>query len=304
MLAAFSKIGPCVELLSEGLPNPAAIELARQHKPDLIWAQIQRNGWQDWARGLRAAAGPDCTMVTWNGDVRTDVSQDLEPWIITLAESFDLLLADNCTYPKKLANNAICSGYQCHGFESEIVWEPDAEETGGAVFIGANYTQLDSGERSALFNFVEGSLPGLLTLYGTGWKNHRGGSGPAEISVAGQIMRRAAVTITKSLFNNLERYTSNRLKYAFAAGAVTAVERFTDMGGLGLVPGHNCLVWSTREELVDLLRDWTRPERAQDRQNIRERARALAVERFTWDRSVEELLAIVRDYRARRGQPC
>jgi glycosyltransferase involved in cell wall biosynthesis len=114
-------------------------------------------------------------------------------------------------------------------------------------------------------------------------------------------MRRTPVTISKSLFSDLGRYTSVRLKNAFIAGAVVAVEKFVDMEGLGLISGYNCLVWSTPNELIELLREWTKSERSGDRMRIRERAHALAIKNFSWDNSVEELLAIVRDYRARRG---
>jgi glycosyltransferase involved in cell wall biosynthesis len=61
------------------------------------------------------------------------------------------------------------------------------------------------------------------------------------------------------------------------------------------------LSWDTPEDLVQLLRDWTRPERDGDRRRIREAAAALAVERFGYNRFVEELLAIVRDMRRQRG---
>jgi hypothetical protein len=296
---AFAKIGPTVEMPRVKNIDRRVIELAAQHKPDLVWAQIQNDQEYEISKALRKAVGPDCTMVQWTGDVRTHAGEPMEQWIGDLADSFDILLSDNCTYPKKLGVQGIKAGYLCHGFESEITWEPNAEETGGAVFIGTNYTTLDGGARERLFRSIDAVMPGLLTLYGHGWRFNMGG--PVDISTAGAIMRRAAITISTSLYSNLERYTSNRLKYALAAGAVTAVERFTDMEGLGLVHGKTCLVWSSAEDLIPMLKDWTQPERAHERQAIREAARALAVDRFTWDRSVEELLAIVRDYRARKG---
>ena len=61
-------------------------------------------------------------------------------------------------------------------------------------------------------------------------------------------------------------------------------------------------MWSTREELVALLREWTRPELTAQRMAIRVRAARLGLDRYTQHRKVEELLAIVRDYRERRGQ--
>ena len=86
-----------------------------------------------------------------------------------------------------------------------------------------------------------------------------------------------------------------------AAGACIAVRRFPDMEGLGLEVGTNCLAWDKLEDLVLLLRTWTAEGRENERYRIREAAAALAHARFSWERSTEELLAIVRDYRARRG---
>ena len=310
---ALAAIGPAAELAHHGDPPSAALELARTHKPDLVWAQVQRTGWQAFARELRAAVGPACTIAMWTGDVRTDAGAPVERWLAELGQVFDLVLADNCTYPKKLAREGVTAGYLCHGFEEELAWEPDAEERAGAVFIGANYTHLDGGARERLVCGIERAIPGLLNVYGPGWAMRpralssmtahveRLRRGPIAIEQAGAIMRRTPVTIATSLFTELERYTSNRLKYACAVGAVTAVQRFVDMEGLGLEPGKNCLAWSTAAELVELLRDWTQPSRGPARHEIRVAARRLALERFTWTRSVEELLAIVRDLRARRG---
>lgn len=302
MRRAFARIGPYAEVGHEGNFTRNMLDVAREHKPDLVWAQIQKNGWQDAARELRQVVGPACTMVQWTGDVRTDGNQPVERWIASLSGSFDILLADNTGYPKKLAREGIKAGYMGLGYESEIVWEPAAQEQGGAVFIGTNYRALDGGARERLFATLSRELAGALSIYGSNWTGPSA-RGAVDVAQSGQIIRRAAVTISRSLYSNLERYTSNRLKNSMYAGGVVAVERFPDMEGLGLEHGRNCLVWSGQDELLATLRDWIRPERAADRQAIRVRAHDLATERFSWDRCTEELLAIVRDYRARRGQP-
>ena len=114
-------------------------------------------------------------------------------------------------------------------------------------------------------------------------------------------MRRALATVSVSLFHDLPRYTSDRLKRAAASGALLAVRRFPDLEGLGFRPGTDCLTWETPEELIAVLNDWRRPERAEHRACFRQRVAKMAHERFTWDRVVEEFLAIVRDFRARKG---
>jgi SAM-dependent methyltransferase len=304
---ALARIGPTVEMPWHGHEREA-IEIARS-RPDLIFAQIQSDAWTPaMSAALRAAAGTACMLVLWTGDVRTSGAQPVERWLVSAAQHFDLLLADSTTYPRKLALDervpASCGYLGCGIDPSLNPWNAAATEAGAAVFLGTNYRSLDGGAREQLMFDVSAALPGSLTIYGRGWGGTRLESIAlpfVEQPMASAIMRRAPVTICTSLFSDLGRYTSDRLKRALASGAVVAVRRFPDMEGLGLVDGENCLTWSTQAELVALLRDWTRPERAADRQVIRARAAELAHRRFTWDRVVEELLAIVRDHRERRG---
>lgn len=304
----FARIGETVEVRWHGREREA-VEAARAHRPDLVWAQIQSDAWTpDLTEALRAAAGPACTLALWTGDVRTSAAQPVERWLVRAGQRFDLILADGLTYPRKLALDervpASC-GYLACGIDPTLnPWEPDAVETGGVVFVGAPHRHLGGDDREALLSGVAAALPGQLTIYGSGW----GASSLAPIArpfvaqrQAAHIMRRASVTIAQSLFSDLERYTSDRLTRAMHAGAVVAVRRFPDMEGLGLIDRVNCLAWSTSNDLDQLIAVWTRPDYAPRRAEIRRAASALAAERYPWSRTVEELLAIVRGYRERRG---
>jgi len=262
---------------------------------------------RDFARALRDVVGPKCLMVNWSGDVRTSSSQPVERWMVELASVYDLMLFDNTTYPHKLKATervAAACGYLSCGIDPDLnVWDPDAAETRGAVFLGSNYKNLDGGARETLVARL-GREPGLsVEVYGRGWEKPPTGirSGPfVPQPRAGQIMREARLTISISLFNDLGRYTSDRLKRAMCAGAVVAARRFPDMTGLGLKHGSNCLIWGTHDELAGLIKTWLDPDKARDRDQIRAAAAQLARERFTWKRSVEELLAILRDALERR----
>jgi len=286
-----------------------AIAAARAHQPDVVWAQVQSGAWTpSHTAALRAAVGPKCTMCLWSGDVRTPASKPVERWLVEQAGVFDVVLTSNCAYPRKLVLDekvkAAC-GYLGCGVDPALHYQNlKAVETSTAVFFGTNYRGLDGGAREQLFSIVERAMPGVLAVYGDHWE----GSAVAPRSHPAQhprdsnlLMWSAAVTVSTSLFHDLPRYSSDRLKRAAAAGAVVAVREFPDMAGLGFVDGVNCLVWRTADDLVGLLRRWTRPEQAPARRKIRAAVAALASERFTWDRVVEELLAILRDHRARRG---
>ncbi len=304
-----ARIGPTVALPWYRREREC-IEAARAHRPDVVFAQIQSADWTDeHSAALRDAVGPACTLVLWTGDVRTSAAEPVDRWLMRAGHHFDLALCDSTTYPRKLALDekvpAACGYLQCGIDPSINPWEPDAPEESAAVFMATNYTHLDGGARQRLVMEIEAALPGALTVYGSNWKT----SPAASIARpfvgkqidAARIMRRARVVVSVSLFHDLARYTSDRLKRAMCAGAVVAVRRFPDMEGLGLEPGKNCLAWETTGELVDLLRQWTAADCAEERSAIRRRAAALGHSRFTQANVVEELLAIVRDHRARRG---
>ncbi|HET7051850.1 MAG TPA: glycosyltransferase, partial [Solirubrobacteraceae bacterium] len=306
MRRAFARIGPTIALPWSDR-HGEVLTAAERLKPDVVFAQIQCDAWSDeQLASLRRAVGPDCLLAHWTGDVRTSAASHVDRWMVRYADYFNLMLSDNTTYASKLQLEdciANGSGYLSCGADGSVNRYVEREERGGVVFIGSNYPGLPY-DRVGVFEEVERMLPGLLTIWGAGWASRpsmptlAGALHPGDAAV---VMQEAAITISTSLFHDLGRYTSDRLKRALCAGAVVAVRAFDDMEGLGLKHGENCLVWRDPGELVALLRDWTRPQCASERKKIRERAAALGAERHTWDSTVEEFLAIARDWRARRG---
>jgi len=306
-----ARIGPTVEIPWYNRDPREIAATARAHRPDLVWAQIQSSAWSpEMTRSLRAALPPGCCLALWTGDVRTGGAAPVERWLAEAGAGFDLLLADSITYARKLAVDervAAACGYLGCGIDPDLNPPADGSdpEELGAVFLGGHHRHL-GGDREQVLGHLARALPRSLTIYGSGWRGS-----PLEPLVrpfaaqadAARIMHRAKVTISTSLFHDLERYTSDRLKRAMHAGAVVAVRRFPDMQGLGLVEGDNCIGWEAPAELVEVVRKWSGPAMAPERLRLRRAASALAAERFTWARVVEELLAIVRDWRARRGMP-
>lgn len=309
MREAFAKIGPTMEV--PWVDNVGkVIEAAYAHKPEVVFAQIQNDTWtSQHTAALRAAVDPACVLVLWTGDVRTSSGQPVERWLAQAGREFDIVLTSNTTYPRKLKfdekASAAC-GYMSCGVEApdaSILARPESPEA-GAVFFGTNYPTLDKGQRVGLFDAVIKSQVCALRLFGRGWDQSplaRVGKPFMNKEESRVVIRQTPITIVTSLFTDLGRYTSDRLPRTAAAGGVMAVREFVDMTGYGLRPGDNCLTWTDAKSLIELLRRWTVPAAAAARANIRRNAVALAKQHFTWDRSVQELLAIVRDYRARRG---
>lgn len=306
MCSALAKIGPTVVMTWRNNKH-AVLEAIRAHRPDLIWAQVQSDAWDsEFAKALRGAAGPQCTVAMWTGDVRSSGAQRVEPWLARAGHDFDLVLASNTTYPRKLKVEekvpAAC-GYMLCGAEAsdeQVLSIPEASHA-GAVFFGANYYSLDNGFRERLFTEVRRANPCQLSVYGHGWEKFDFGKAFVNKAQSRAIMRRAPLTVVTSLHVDLGRYSSDRLARAAASGAVMVVREFEDMKGVGLMPGENCLSWKAPGQLAGVLREWSKPTRAAERAKLREGAVALAKRELIWDRSVEGLLAIVRDLRARRG---
>jgi len=310
MRRAFACIGPTRETAWRKDGIRVVTEIARKHRPDVVFAQIQGDEWtSEMTRMLRATVGPTCTLVLWTGDVRTGLTQPVSPWLARAAREFDIVLASNTTYARKLKREEMATaacGYMACGVEaplSEIRALPE-DPSAGVVFLGTNYHYLDGGARERLFLEVLNARACPFLIYGKGWE------GSSVASVARRFLRKeesravisnTPLTIVTSLFTDLGRYTSDRLARTAAAGGVMVVHTFDDMAGLGLRPGENCLTWTDAASLIRVLREWSKPARAGDRAVMRHRAYELAQRQLSWDCVVEELLAIVRDYRARKG---
>ncbi|MFH1571328.1 MAG: glycosyltransferase, partial [Gemmatimonadota bacterium] len=318
---AFARIGPCedvawVDAMRAGGPEAiraAVLGAAGRVRPTFVWAQIQRPGQfpPGLMADLRQACGPDCLLIVWNGDVRTSGTQPMEEWQADLGRQVDLYLVSNCTQPLLLAREGIRAGYLPVGYDPVLSdYRRDAgpqQGENGAIFAGQNYHRLDGGYRQRLFDAVERAHPGRLTLFGGGWGQSPAlkplMGGPLAQEPISYVYSRARVGVACSLFTDLRRYTSDRLKRMLGCGAVTALRAFDDYEGLGIRDGVHALVWRDEQDLVDLLGDWLRPERDRDRPRIREAAWRLARGTMTWDVIVENLLAIVRAERHRRATP-
>jgi len=316
---AFARMGPYrdvpwVPLLNNG--GPPAIEegvlrAAAELQPTLVWMQIQRGDQfpMSTIRKLREVVPPECLLISWNGDVRTGGTASMEAWQAEVGRLVDLYLVSNNTQPGMLASEGVRAGYLPVGYDPHLSdYRRDAgpqEGEGGVVFAGQMYCRLDHGFRRRLFEAVAQRFPGHLTLFGGLWDHSPilkpccGGQRDQE--AMSYVYSRARVSVATSLFTDLRRYTSDRLKRMLGSGAVTALHALDDYEGLGIRDGVHALIWRDQQDLLGLLVDWLRPERDGARRALREAAHALALESMTWDVIVENLLAIVRAERHRRA---
>lgn len=291
------------------------IEAIVEHQPTLIWMQIQRDTWfgGEMIDRMRAAAPPGCLIISWTGDVRTSAVEPVERWMVDHARHADLFLSSECTYPELLVSQEgiptfktglqICGGDVIENAPRGGDPAEFPEAVGKAVFVGSSHFQYPGvANRADIMRTVSQALPGMLTCYGTGWDGESGVRAGKFVTKPerARLHSLARVAVIQSLFTDLRRYTSDRLQGSMLTGAFCAIQRFSDMEGYGLRDGVNCVIWDDAPGLIALLQDWLRPERDEQREEIRRAGRNLALREMTWHASMEQLMAIVRAERRRR----
>lgn len=297
-------------------------DLITGHRPTLIWMQVQRGGVfeADVIRRMRLLAPPGCMIVSWTGDVRTDIDQPPEPWMVDQCQALDLFLSSECTYPEQLRqlNVAAKTGHMICGVDTlenqPRQGDPSAWAAAGkACFVGSTHFQYVDGcysERAELLRRLSAAVPEQIICYGTGWDQIPGVSWERDPTGKSRFINKperaelhsvARVAVIQSLFHRLRRYTSDRLQGSLYSRAFCAVQAFDDLEGYGLRDGTNCVVWRDEQDLIELLHDWLRPERDADRERIRQAGYELARNEMSWPVAVEQLLAIVREERLRRA---
>lgn len=291
-------------------------DLIRTHQPTLIWMQVQngRAFTSDVIRQMKNLAPPECLIVSWTGDVRTDVDETVEPWMIDQCKELDLFLSSECTYAEKLRemNVRAKTGHMICGSDI-IVNDPrpgnpqDWEAAGKACFVGSPHTGFHKGPGTAprvkMAEDILQAFPEEFICYGHHWNRlPHIPSHPFITRVKrAELHSVARVVVIQSLFQKLRRYSSDRLNDSLYSKGFCAIQSFDDMEGYGLEDGVNCVVWKDNQELVEILKDWLRPERDKDRIRIQEAGHELAKKNWTWDSAVEQLLAIVREERRQRN---
>jgi len=290
------------------------LQAIREHRPTLIWMQVQQHSvFSERAllAAMRAAAPPGCLIVSWTGDVRTDEGEPCQPWQVAQCQGIDLFLASNCSYPVdlKLRHQVPArTGYMlCAADEWQNRPRPDARPAdwagaGRAVLVGGDHLCYQRSTRLEILRAVHVALPGQLHIYGQGQWGDLPHSGPITREQRGYLHAVAGAIISHSLFTKLRRYTSGRLPDALLCGGAPVVcQAFDDWEGLGVRDGEHLLVWRDSADLVELLRDWLRPERAEDRRRMAAAARQHALQHLTWPAAIEGMMAIVRAERLRRA---
>ena len=204
-------------------PGAALIEMAKEFKPDFIFAQVQRENILT-KEVMKKISAP---LINWTGDVRYPLPQ----WFKDIGKSC-LTLFTNQTDMEQMRAEGYDADYLQIGLD-ETHFNPfrgKIENTPEIVFMANNYGIFPlSNYRYQVANLLKQKYGDRFQLYGRGWPKELG-----AINVNGNTEREAQIyssckiAINISHFN-YSRYSSDRLLRAMGSGAFVLSHRFDDM---------------------------------------------------------------------------
>jgi hypothetical protein len=283
------------------------IDTASHVKPTLIFAQIQTAGILSGGEmdRIRRVCAPGCVIVQWDGDHRHDHTdgQDRE-WFRNLSQGCDIN-AVTCTRDvEEYAEQGVRgAAYLQIGVDTDL-WRPTTPDIHApdVVMLANCNARLGYETRRSVARMLSQSYPDGFAVYGHGWEQEPGVRWLSFVphQCEAPIYSRSVAALSISIRNDLPRYTSDRLLRCLASGALTLVEAFPDMEGLGLRDGYNCMTWCGEGELHYLVGKILENHSDRYYSDIRCRARELALT-HSWDARMGELMAMVQSIRETRA---
>ena len=229
---------------------------------------------------------PEARIVNWNGDYWPE--NLLSPQGLELARAVDLQLTVNRDALEEYRRLSINAGYWQIGWEPDGVSDDPLAVECDVVFLGNGYSR----DRQEFVRNLR-KLSGItFRLWGQGWPDGWAqGQCLYDFKAACRIYRSARLSLGDSQWPE-SGFVSNRVMQALAAGGSALCHQwFRGMEDLGLRDGETCVVWRSFPELVDKMIHYL--NRDGERQRIAEAGKALALERHSFDRRVEELRGMI-----------
>ena len=295
----------------------AVVEAAAEHRPTLVFMQLQSPGVlaaEAVAAMRRAATTPELVVVCWCGDVggvNGPGPDAASRWAFAMAEQCDLMLYTSMSQVRAHRSHGMHNAaYLQIGFDEDRYHEgPDAGygSRHDIVFLGNRYDPSGwgslPGEEAGLRNTVVERMRALhkerFGLYGASWGAPVSPLAPA---LSGDAYRSSRLAMSVSVTSRLERYSSDRLFRALACGTPVLLKSFDDWPSFGLADKDNVLCWDTPDQAVDLAQRWlTAPNQAALRA-IGRRGAQLAREHHGWGTRMQELFPLLMAARGQRAE--
>lgn len=282
-----------------------ACEAACAIRPTVVFIDIQAEGilYAQDIDTLRACCDPSVVIIDWDGDQHYEPDSVEREWFVGLGQTCDASLVVNTEHPAAYARLGVCRPGFLEACAEPSLYHP-APPTDGVppIVLLANGLHRVHTARTALIRELAHAYgPEQFAVYGYGWDDLASGRMALAPGEEAGVYSAADASLSISARNDLPRYTSNRLFFMLASGAISVVEAFPDYEGLGLVHGVNSLLWTGRTELRECLR--TALCMSEDkRRAMRTAAAELGLE-HTYPARDLELLAIIDAVRADRCSP-
>lgn len=271
-------------------------------RPTLVFINIQSDGIlcpQD-IDAIRVCCDPSVVIIDFDGDQHFEPESTQREWFVELGQACDSSLVVNTEHPAVYARLGVRHPGFFEAAAASSVYHPSTPKDGvPSIVMLAGAGHKVHTERTALIRRVADAYgPCRFAVYGNGWGDLSSARPPLAPNEEAPVYSAADASLSISARHDLPRYTSNRLFFMLASGAISVVESFPDCEGLGLVDGVNCLLWSGWDNLRERL---TMALCMSD--DVRSAMRTAAAElgqEHTYQARVLELLAIVDAVRASR----
>ena len=267
-------------------PGNALIEMAKEFKPDFIFAQVQRENILT-KEVMKKISAP---LINWTGDVRYPLPQ----WFKDIGHNC-LTLFTNQTDMEQMRAEGFDSDYLQIGLD-ETHFNPfrgKIENTPEIVFMANNYGVFPlSNYRYQVANLLKQKFGDRFQLYGRGWPKEFGAiniNGNTEREA--QIYSSCKIAINISHFN-YSRYSSDRLLRAMGSGAFVLSHKFEDMN-MDYTPSQ-LRTFADNAELIAQVERYLKED--EQRQTIAANGCMHVRKKATWHSRIIELRKLLNKY--------
>lgn len=264
--------------------NYAMRSLVNEHKPDLVFMQIQTPGIiHPW---MMKELSEKTKIVNWTGDVRTPTPK----WFVDIGKNIHLTLFTNLHDVDHCRNLGARAEYLQVGFPDKIFTPtgPVKKDVPEIIFMGNNIGGFPlSNLRLEMVKKLKKRYGRQFQCYGINWGP---GHGPInDQHEEASYYRGAKLAINLSHFN-YPRYTSDRMLRAMGSGCMVLSHNYARYDD-EFTDGLHLRVWSNLSELFELIDRYL--EDSVSRKLIADTGSAHLHANHTWRNRINELMKMI-----------
>lgn len=257
--------------------------LVDEHKPDLVWLQIQTPGIIDVHTAQNIAS--KAYVVNWTGDVRQNVD-----WFIQIGKVIQMTLFTNMNDVETLRARGVKADYLQIGFPTEI-FKPKGVVKEGVpeIVFMANYTQGFplSGFRKDIVESLRKRYGSRFGVFGNSWGH--GYAVPDQHEEAAHY-RGCKIAINLSHFN-YKRYSSDRIFRLMGAGAFCLSHNYPEIEK-EFTPGTHLDTWDGKDDLFKKIDYYLENEKK--RNKIGNYGCEHVHKNHNWNERIKQLIQIIK----------